>query len=136
MKRNAPLDATNYGPGSERGELGKAIVDAFARDVKATGAHFIIAHLPIWQHLLHLGEGGESPFAHLQDYFAAKYHYIPLASHLVELPIDQYRGPSGHYLSEATAVVGQVVAEEIISCVRDSSCQLSRFPDRSAIEMR
>ncbi len=135
MKQNAPLDANNYGPGSERGELGKAIVDAFAEDVMATGAEFVIAHLPIWQHLAHLQGGGESPFAFLQDYFAATYHYVPLEGHLGELPIDQYRGPTGHYLSEATLVVGQVIASEIETCVRQGGCRLSRFPDRSAIEM-
>lgn len=135
MKQNAPLDANSYGPGSERGDLGKAIVDAFAQDVKATGADFIIAHLPIWQHLVHLKGGGESPFAHLQDYFAATYHYIPLEGHLGNLPSEQFRGPTGHYLPEASLVVGQVIANEIETCIRLGDCRLSRFPDRSAIEM-
>ena len=135
MKQNAPLDADNYGPGSERGELGKAIVDAFAEDVAATGADFIIAHLPIWQHLVHLQGGGESPFDWLQEYFAATYNYIPLEGHIGNLPIDQYRGPSGHYLSEATLIVGQVIAKEIEACVREGGCRLSRFADRSAIEL-
>ena len=132
MRQRAPIDATNYGPGSERGELGKAIVDAFAADVAATGAEFIIAHLPIWQHLVHLGAGGDSPFAYLQEYFATAYHYVPLEKQLGALMVDQYRGSTGHYLEEATFVVAQVLASEIETCVIDGSCRLPRFTDRAA----
>lgn len=133
LKRDTPVDATKYGPGSERGELGKAIVDAFAADVTSTGAEFIIAHLPIWQHLVHLRDGGESPFAYLQEYFANTYRYVPIEQHLGQFTVDQYRGDTGHYLSEVTFVVGQVLAHEIEDCVRDGSCGLPRFTERSAV---
>ena len=129
LKSSPSLDETRYGPGSERGELGKAIVDAFAADVAATGAEFIIAHLPLQQHLVHLQGGGDPPFAFVQDYFATAYHYVPLEQHLGKFTADQYHGSTGHYLAEVTTVVGQVLAQEIETCVRDGSCRLPRFDD-------
>ena len=136
LKPRAPLDATNYRPGSERGELGKAIVDAFAADVAATGADFIIAHLPLQQHLVHLQGGGDPPFAYLQDYFATAYHYVPLEKHLGEFTADRYHGTTGHYLPEVSLVIGQALAREVETCVRDGSCRLPRFADPSAFVVR
>ena len=136
LKPRAPLDATNFGPGSERGELGKAIVDAFAADVAATGADFIIAHLPLQQHLVHLQGGGDPPFAYLQDYFATAYHYVPLENHLGGFTADRYHGTTGHYLPEVSLVVAQALASEVETCVRDGSCRLPRFADRSAFVVR
>ena len=131
-RAKASLDAAEYGPGSERGELGKAIVDAFAADVADQGADFIIAHLPLQQHLEHLRDGGESSFAWLQGYFAAAYTYVPLEENLLPFADRKFHGTTGHYLEAVTATVAAVMADAIADCIDGGACQLARFPDRSA----
>ena len=131
-KAQTPPKAADYGPGSERGELGKAIVDAFAADVAGTGADFIIAHLPLQQHLQHLRAGGDSPYAHLQESFASAYNYVPLEAQLLAYADDEYHGTTGHYLPAITHVIGRTMAREIIACIESGACRLARFDDRSA----
>ena len=135
LKARTPSDAADYGPGSERGELGIAIVDAFATDVADSGADFIIAHLPLQQHLQHLRAGGESPYAHLQQSLARDYTYVPLEAQLLEYADDNYHGTTGHYLPAITHVIGRTLAREIIACIDAGACQLARFADRTAFVM-
>ena len=132
IQSRAPVNAVTYERGSERGDLGVAIVDAFAGDVALAGAHFMIAHLPLQQHLAHLAAGGASPFAYLQEYFADAYAYVPLERQLVAYADARYHGTTGHYLAEITQVIGRALADAIHACIDDGSCMPGRFPGRDA----
>ena len=55
-----------YTPGSEGGELGKAIVDAFAQDVLEAGAEFVVLHLPLAKSSGPLLQQLAAPPAHLR----------------------------------------------------------------------
>ena len=120
----------DYGPASERGMLGKAIVDAFAADVIKRGADFFAVYLPRKKHVRDFHKGAPHPYQFLLDHFAATYPYITF-----EDQIDDSHGwaEGGHYGPEINSIVAQAAAGEIQSCIESGACELTRFEDRSAI---
>ncbi len=120
----------DYGPDSERGELGKAIVAAFAADATEHDADFLVLHLPLPQHMAHIHNGGQSPYTYLLDSLRATYRYIPFDEALGPEYLDaKYWGPTGHYGSEIDALLGETVAQAIADCMETRSCGLRRFAD-------
>lgn len=120
----------DYGPASERGMLGKAIVEAFAADVAEQGADFFVVHLPLPQHMAHVHNGGQSPYHYLLDYLRETYRYIPFDESLgPEYMDERYWGPTGHYGAEVEALLGQTVARGIAACIEERSCSSQRFDD-------
>ena len=65
-----------YGPESERGRLGKAIVEAFADDVSAAGKPFITAFLPHKNFFERKFYGREISYQYLLNYFRDNYHVL------------------------------------------------------------
>ncbi len=123
-----------YGPDSEGGMLGKAIVDAFGKDVIEEDAVFLVLHLPLRSHLVRRYNFIDPPYKFLLDHSSATYHYIATEEHFTPSHVDDvFWTQTFHYGPEINALVGQVVAERIETCVRDSSCDLPRFPDLSVI---
>ena len=121
---------TDYGPTSERGDLGKAIVDAFAADVSRHSREYFVVHLPLPQHLDHIYKGGQSPYRFLLDYLRETYRYVPFDESLGREYMDaKYWGPTGHYGAKLEALLGQTVAEAIAACIDERSCSLQRFDD-------
>ncbi|MDE2819635.1 MAG: SGNH/GDSL hydrolase family protein [Chloroflexota bacterium] len=127
----------DYGPTSERGMLGKAIVDAFAADVAERAADFFVVHLPLPQHMAHIHNGGQSPYRYLLDYLRETYRYIPFDESLGPEYMDEsYWGPTGHYGAEVEALLGQTVARALSACIEERSCRPQRFdnPAQFAID--
>ena len=123
-----------YLPNSEGGLLGKAILTAFGEDVIARDTVFIALHLPLRSHLIRRFEGRDPPYKFLLDYASEHYHYIAMEEYFDPQHVDyEYWGAQFHYGPEITAMVGRVVADRIETCVRDLSCQLTRFADPSPL---
>ncbi|MCY4017884.1 MAG: hypothetical protein OXG39_00605 [Chloroflexi bacterium] len=120
----------DYGPASERGMLGKAIVGAFAADVAEHNADFFVVHLPLPQHMAHVHSGGKSPYRYLLDHLRETYRYIPFDELLgPEYMDERYWGPTGHYGAEVEALLGQTAARAISACIEERSCSPQRFGD-------
>jgi len=121
-----------YGPASERGALGKAIVDAFATDVAATDTEFIVLHLPRDDHFRAYHEGKRAPWRFLFDHFQEAYHFINAEDFLgVKYTDKSYYQPGRHYGPEINLRIAEAVADEIIQCIKSGACRLSRFDDFS-----
>lgn len=124
----------DWGPDSERGMLGQAIVDAFAADVAAHDTAFFVLHLPGKLDLRRYHDGQPQPYQFLLDHFEASYHYIPFEEYLAPRYVDNVYYPDGwHYGPEIEGILAQTVAAEVQSCVENPACDLPRFEDRSAL---
>lgn len=123
-----------FGEDAEGGQLGKAIADAFAKDVTDQDAAFIVLHLPIRSHLIRHFNRSVPPYKFLLDYLDNTYHYIATEHHISYTYVDEvYWGATNHYGPEINEFVAQLVAAEIQSCIEDSSCKLPRFSDTPGI---
>ena len=122
------------GPGSERGMLGQAIVDAFAADVKAHDTTFFVLHLPTKHNLRRYHRGEQASYQFLLDHFEDSYHYITLDEYLDPVYVDEVYYPDGtHYGPEIDGILAQTVADAMQSCVESPACDLPRFEDRTVL---
>ena len=121
------------GPASERGMLGKAIVDAFANDVKARKAEFFALYLPNRDDLRRALDGEPQSYQFLIDHFDDAYHYITFEDQLDRSYLDHGWAKRDHYKPEIHSIAAQAVADEIQSCIESGACELPRFEDRNAI---
>ena len=127
-------DSANYGPDSEGGLLGKAIVDAFAKDVLGQDAAFVVLNLPIRSHLIRHFNGIAPPYEFLIDHLEDTYNYIPTKEHIGPSYVDEeYWGATNHYGAEIHRIVAELAADEIKNCIENSSCSLPRFADPSVV---
>ena len=124
----------DYGPGSERGELGKAIVDAFAESVKSSEAEFIVVHLPQREHLQNLLDGKVSPFSYLLNHINENYRYVDMVDHFGSQHTQgRFYDATHHYGPEINHLVARTLAGEIAECVKNASCRLPRFADTETL---
>ena len=121
------------GPASERGMLGKAIVDAFADDVRARKAEFFALYLPNRDDLRRALDGEPQSHQFLIDHFDDAYHYITFEDQLDRSYLDHGWAKRGHYKPEINSIAAQTVADEIQSCIESGVCELPRFEDRNVI---
>lgn len=129
-------DANLLGPDSEGGQLGKAIVDAFAADVQQAEADFIVLHLPLQAHLVWRLNGIAAPFQFLLDHCRELYTYIPFEGHVQPAQAnDEFWSATKHYGPELHALLAETVAQEIIACIQNGACALSRFDENAAFEI-
>lgn len=132
LNRRTPAQV--YGPDSERGQLGKAIAEAFAADVIESGAAFIVLHLPRFDHLRAFHAGKSAPWQFLLDHFDQSYHFINAEDFLgVEYTDNAYYQPGNHYGPEIHAIIAEAVSEELVMCMQEETCELSRFEKISEI---
>lgn len=125
-KPTEPVDG--LGPDSERGQLGKAIVDAFAEDVAQSDASFFVAHLPVQSDLASHHNGGRPPYTFLLKYIEDTYFYLPVEDLLGSQYIEpRYWGGTGHYGPEINQIIGEALAIRIVTCINDGACPLPRF---------
>lgn len=126
-----------YAPGSEGGELGKAIVDAFAESVKAESAEFFVLHLPLQSHLNRYFSNMPRPrptYDFLLEHCRDSYHYIAFEENLEPLYLDDvYWSDTKHYGPLIHSLLGEIVVEEIVSCIRNGGCPLPRIDDLATI---
>ena len=122
----------DYGPASERGMLGQAIVDAFANDVKAREAEFFVLYLPDRSDLRRAHDGKPQPYQFLLDHFDEAYHYISFEDQLDRSHLD-HGWAKRHYGPAITSIAAQTSADEIRSCIESGACELPRFEDKRAI---
>lgn len=134
--RQADDEPDIYRPGSEGGELGKAIVDAFAQDVLDAPAEFIVLHLPLQSHLIRYFSNLPRPrplYDFLLEHSRARYHYIAFEEHLEPMHTDDaFWSATKHYGPRIHALLAEVVADEISACIDSGSCRTPRFDDVSA----
>ncbi len=123
-----PKPSDDLGPDGERGQLGKALADAFAEDVAISGASFIVAHLPAQYELASHHNGGRPSYTFLLEHFDAAYPYLPAEALLgPEYIKPRYWGGTGHYGPEINQIVGEALASKIEACIDDGACPLPRF---------
>lgn len=134
VRRQVEHSQVRYAPDSERGRLGKAIVDAFAADVSRQGKAFVVVFLPHKDHVSRVVNGRPIPYAYLLEDLSEKYHFLSLADRLEpEHKEDSYWGATLHYGPELNQLLAELVAGEIIDCVENAACPLTRFDDVSSI---
>lgn len=128
-----------YTPGSEGGELGKAIVDAFAQDVLEADAEFIVLHLPLQSHLTRYFSNLPRPrpvYDFLLAHSRESYHYIAFEEHLQPLHLDDaYWSATKHYGPGLHALLAETVTQRILDCLQSGACALSRFDDHSPFQI-
>ena len=118
---------------TEGGQLGKAIVEAFAADVQAREAAFVCLHLPLRSHLIRRYSDippPEPPYAHLLQHCRESYPYIPAEEHIGSQYIDEsYWTGTRHYGAEIHALIADVVADSLLACLADGSCAAPRLSE-------
>ena len=134
ISQQAEDEQVKYGPESERGRLGRAIVDRFAADVMEKGKSFIILFLPHQEHLTRVHYGTPIPYKSLLDELSKVYHFVFLADHLdPEYRHGIHWGATLHYGPEINRLLADLLGAEILTCVQSAACPLPRFEDLSAI---
>ena len=123
----------DWGPSSDRGRLGQAIVDAFAADAMAHDAAFFVLHLPRQSGMQSYHNGYPPPYQLLLDHFEDSYRYIALEEHLDLSHADDIYYVYGHYGPEINLIAAQAAAAEALVCIESPTCDLPRFEDRSAL---
>lgn len=132
--RQAEDEQVKYGSESERGRLGRAIVDAFAAAVMEKGKSFIIVFLPHQEHLTRLYHGTAIPYSSLLEELSEVYHFFSLADHLdPEYRHGIHWGETLHYGPEINRLLADLVGADIQNCIQSAACPLPRFEDQSAI---
>ena len=125
-----------YTPGSEGGELGKAIIDAFAEDVAAEETDFVVLHLPLQSHLKRYFSNLPRPkpvYDFLLEHCRQSYNYVAFEEYLMpEIVDDAYWSATKHYGPPLHALLAEVLAGEIVDCIETGACRLTRFDDRSS----
>ena len=118
----------DFGRDSERVTLGLAIIDAMATDVAANGAHFLAVHLPKRSLLRSYHAGIQSPYHDFLQLMAERFHFLATETALgPEFAEWQHLwGETGHFGPKLSSAVGAFVAQEILACVRDNSCEFAR----------
>lgn len=134
--RQADDEPGIYTPGSEGGELGKAIVDAFAQDALDAGAEFIVLHLPLQSHLIRYFSNLPRPrplYDFLLEHSRASYHYIAYEEHLEPMHTDDaFWSATKHYGPHLHALLAEIIADEISACIESGGCRMPRFDGNSA----
>ena len=134
--RQAEDEPDIYRPGSEGGELGKAIVDAFAYDVQKAGSEFVVLHLPLRSHLIRYFSNLPRPrpiYDFLLEHSRESYHYIAMEEHLQPMHVDdKFWSPTKHYGPLLHTLVAEFAADEISACIESGDCRAPRFADSSA----
>ncbi len=138
--RSEEAEPDIYAAGSEGGELGKAIIAAFAADVSQAGAHFLIAHLPLQWHLRHYylaNPPSQPPFQHLLDHSSDRHDYIGMEAHFDPAYLDDaFWTASKHYGPRLHNLLAEVLAREISQCVMSGACHLERFADLTILRIQ
>ena len=135
--RNADEEPEIYTPGSEGGELGRAIIDAFADDMRDQGSEFVVLHLPLHYHLASYFSSSpprRPPYDFLLEHARETYHYISFEEHLEPSHTeDTHWSPTKHYGPSLHLLLATVVADDLVACIVDGSCALTRFDNLSPI---
>ena len=122
-----------YGIEGEGGQLGKAIIDAFARDVQQHDAAFIVLHLPLQAHLVWRYNGIAAPFQFLLEHCRETYTYIPFEDSLgPDHANDEFFSATKHYGPALHTLLAETVAREILACLQSGACAPARFDDHLA----
>lgn len=133
LKQDADTIPGFYGMDSEGGQLGKAIIDAFAGDVQQNDSAFIVVHLPLQAHLIWRYNGIAAPFQFLLEHCRETYTYIPFEDSLMpDHANDEFWSATKHYGPELHALLAKTVTQEILACLQNNSCPLDRFDDHAA----
>lgn len=134
---NANEEPEIYAPGSEGGELGKAIVDVFADDARNAGSVFVVLHLPLHYHLASYFSSSpprRPPYDFLLEHARESYHYIAFEEHLEPSHRDDIHwSPTKHYGPSLHKLLASVVADDLVACIVNGACDLTRFDDFSSI---
>ncbi len=125
----------DHGLHSEKGKLAVAIVDSFSKDVRNSGANFIMLHLPRLEHLRNYFEGKDASYQPVLQYLQQVFQFIDVLEFLEPKYSERdYFQPGRHYGSEIHRRVAETVAADLLSCIENDTCRLARFPDISDIK--
>ena len=111
-------DLDFYGAGGESRRIADRIVDRFAEESAAAGAHFAIVHLPPRKPLARLIDGRALRYAGLLDGLRARHRVIDPSPALVARARTKglaslFAAPGGHYSADANRVVADVIAQAL-----------------------
>ena len=129
-------DPSVYEQDTEGGQLGRAIIDAFAEDVAGQNATFVVVHLPLQWHLLRYYNASppkQPPFQFLLDHCRENYPYISTEKQIsASFTDDSYWTATKHYGPAIHSLVAEVVAGELLDCLLAGVCRVPRFENLSA----
>ncbi len=127
----AHIDIGVYERDTEGGQLGRSIIDAFARDVAENNAAFVVAHLPLQWHIQHFYQASppqEPRFQFLLDHCRENYVYIATEAYFgAEYVADEHWTATKHYGPEIHALVAEAVGQGLIDCLASGACHPPRF---------
>jgi hypothetical protein len=118
-ERNAYMDLTN------------ALVAMFAEDVTASEAVFQVAFLPGNIDVRAITAERDLSYQSLLDEWTTTYDLIDVSTTFDAYSPDDWM-PGGHYSPERNTIVGASVADYIVACLADETCQPPRFADQQA----
>ena len=129
-------DGQIYSEDAEGGQLGRAIIDAFASDVAENDATFAVVHLPLQWHLSQYYLASPPylpPFQSLLDHCRENYLYVATEEHIDAAYLDDaFWTATKHYGPELHALVAKVVAKAIIDCLDTGACSAARLESPAA----
>jgi hypothetical protein len=104
-----------YARDGEPAHLAFAIVDQFQREVTATGAEFLVLHMPVQEDVEKLHRGEAVYYQAILDELIVRYHMIDPT---FDLPSDStlanYYTGVGHYSKSGGAVIAQAAADALL----------------------
>lgn len=117
-RRSRGSDEARFDPAGEQGHLALRIIAAFAEEVRASGARFVVAHLPRLVDLAALRAGKALPYAALLDELRARYLVVDPGEALLHAAASLPEGALfvdavGHYAEPGHAAVAAAVAAQI-----------------------
>lgn len=128
----AGLDADPFHLDREAHDLAGRIVEDFARDVRASGAAFLIVHLPRREDLVRLREGGELWYGDLLRELDDHYVVAHPEQGITRLDESLF-APHGHYAPALNRLIGESLVEPVLRAAqaRDTKGALREKPAAS-----
>ena len=102
-----------YALDNEPAQVTLAIIEAFARDVEAQGARFVVVHLPTQGDIEQYQSGQPLPYQAVIDVLRQEYIYVETLDVFSGLPPSEYFAP-GHYDTDGTDVIASEVVDTIL----------------------
>lgn len=119
-RSSAPEEEARFDPTGEQGGLALALVAVFAADVRASGARFVVVHLPRPVDLAALRAGRPLPYAALLREIRERYQLVDPAEGLLRAAASLPEGAlfadeMGHYAEPGHAAVAAAVSARLAS---------------------
>jgi hypothetical protein len=113
---NAPGAAGTFRLDPEARDLARRIVERFAAEVEASGARFLVVHLPRREDFDARAEGRALWYAELLDALAVEYPVVEIGVDVKPLREDDFT-PHGHYGARLNQLVAAALAPPVVAAL-------------------